>query len=63
MVTKTAVVVLHEEVILIWWAIPHLSPQPPDFFDYNPTYPTAFDGTMLGRLPEQRESATGPFAC
>jgi hypothetical protein len=37
MVTKTAVIVICEEEILIW-AIPPLSPQPPDFFDHNPTH-------------------------
>ena len=37
MATKTAVIVLCEEAVLIW-AIPPLSPQPPDFFDHNPTH-------------------------
>ena len=37
MSTKTAVIVLSGEAILIW-AIPPLSPQPPDFFDHNPTH-------------------------
>jgi hypothetical protein len=37
MATTTAVIVLCEEEILIW-AIPPLSPQPPDFFDHNPTH-------------------------
>ena len=37
MATKTAVIVLHEKEILIW-AIPPLSPQPPDFFDHHPTH-------------------------
>ena len=37
MATKTAVIVLREEAILIW-AIPPLSSQPPDFFDDNPTF-------------------------
>jgi hypothetical protein len=37
MATKTALIVLHEEEITIW-AIPPLSPQPPDFFNHNPTY-------------------------
>ena len=37
MATKTAVIVLHREEIIIW-AIPPLSPQPPDFFDHNPTH-------------------------
>jgi hypothetical protein len=37
MATKTAVIFLRDEAILIW-AIPPLSPQPPDFFDPNPTY-------------------------
>jgi hypothetical protein len=37
MATKTAVIVLCEEAGLIW-AIPLLSPQPPDFFDHNPTH-------------------------
>jgi hypothetical protein len=36
MVTKTAVIVLTEEAVLIW-AIPPLSPHPPDFLDHNPT--------------------------
>jgi hypothetical protein len=35
-VTKTAVIVLCEEAVLIW-AIPLLSPQPPDFININPT--------------------------
>ena len=34
---KTAVIVLCEEAVLIW-AIPPLLPQPPDFFDDNPTH-------------------------
>jgi hypothetical protein len=37
MATKTAVIFLREEAILIW-AIPPLSHQPPDFFDLNPTH-------------------------
>jgi hypothetical protein len=37
MSTKTAVIVLHDLEILIW-AIPPLSPQPPDSFDQNPTH-------------------------
>ena len=37
MATKTAVIVLCDEAVLIW-AIPPLSPQPPDFFDHNPTH-------------------------
>ena len=37
MATKTAVIVFHEKEILIW-AIPPLSPQPPDFFDHHPTH-------------------------
>jgi hypothetical protein len=37
MATKTAVIVLCEEAAFIW-AIPLLLPQPPDFFDYNPTH-------------------------
>ena len=37
MATKTAVIVLHEKEILIW-AIPPLSPQPPDFFDHHPIH-------------------------
>jgi hypothetical protein len=37
MATKTAVIVLYEEAILIW-AIPPLSHQPPDFSDHNPTH-------------------------
>ena len=37
MVTMTAVIILNEEQIFIW-AIPPLSPQPPDFFDHHPTY-------------------------
>ena len=36
MATKTAVIVLCDEAVLIW-AIPPLLPQPPDFFDHNPT--------------------------
>ena len=36
MATKTAVIVLCEEAVLIL-AIPPLLPQPPDFFDHNPT--------------------------
>ena len=35
--TKTAVIVLCEDAVLIW-AIPPLSPQPPDFFDHNPPH-------------------------
>ena len=35
--TKTVVILLDEEVILIW-AIPPLSHQPPVFFDHNPTH-------------------------
>jgi hypothetical protein len=34
--TKTAIIVLNEEAVLIW-AIPPLSPHPPDFFDHNPS--------------------------
>ena len=37
MATKTAVIVLCEEAVLIW-AIPPLLPQPPDFFDHNPAH-------------------------
>jgi hypothetical protein len=37
MATNNAVIILREEEILIW-AIPPLSPQPPDFFDHNPTF-------------------------
>ena len=37
MATKTAVIVLCGEAVLIW-AIPPLSPQPPDFSDHNPTH-------------------------
>ena len=37
MATKTAVIVLCEDAVLIW-AIPSLSPQPPNFFDHNPTH-------------------------
>jgi hypothetical protein len=37
MATKTAVIVLCEEAVLIW-VIPPLLPQPPDFFDHNPTH-------------------------
>ena len=37
MATKTAVIVICEEAVLIW-AIPPLSPQPPDFYDHNPTH-------------------------
>ena len=37
MATKTAVIVLCEEAVLIY-AIPPLLPQPPDFFDHNPTH-------------------------
>jgi hypothetical protein len=37
MATKAAVIVLYEEAVLIW-AIPPLSPQPPDFFDHNPKH-------------------------
>ena len=36
MATKTAVIVLCEEAVLIC-AIPPLVPQPPDFYDHNPT--------------------------
>jgi hypothetical protein len=36
MATKTAIIVLSEEAVLIW-AISPLSPHPPDFFDHNPT--------------------------
>ena len=39
MATNTAVIVLCEEAILIW-AIPPLSPQPPDFFDHIDHIPT-----------------------
>ena len=35
MATKTAVIVLHVEVLI--WAIPPLSPKPPDFSDHNLT--------------------------
>ena len=35
--TKTAVIVLCEDAVFIW-AIPPLSPQPPDFFDHNPPH-------------------------
>jgi hypothetical protein len=37
MATKTAIIVLCGEGILVW-AIPPLSPQPLDFFDHNPTH-------------------------
>ena len=37
MATKSTVIVLKNEKIYIW-AIPPLSPQPPDFFDHHPTY-------------------------
>ena len=37
MATKAAVIVLNQKEIFIW-AIPPLSPQPPDFFDHHPTY-------------------------
>src|ERR1700728_2296474 len=37
MATKTAVIVLCEEAVLIW-AIPPLLPQPPDLFNSNPTH-------------------------
>ena len=37
MATKTAVIVLCEEAVLIC-AIPPLLPHPPDFFDHNPTH-------------------------
>jgi hypothetical protein len=37
MATKTAVIVLCEEAVLIW-AIPPLLPQPPDLFNHNPTH-------------------------
>jgi hypothetical protein len=37
MATKTAVIVLHNLEFFIW-AIPPLSPQPPDFFDHYPTH-------------------------
>ena len=37
MATKTGVIVLSEEAVLIW-AIPPLLPRPPDSFDPNPTH-------------------------
>ena len=37
MATKTSVIVLCEEAVLIW-AIPPLSPRPPDFFHHNPPH-------------------------
>ena len=37
MATKTAIIVLCEEAVLIW-AIPLLLPEPPDFSDYNPIH-------------------------
>jgi hypothetical protein len=37
MATNKAVIILCDEAVLIW-AIPPLSPQPPDFFDHNPTH-------------------------
>ena len=37
MATKTAVIVICEEAVLIY-AIPTLSPQTPDFYDHNPTH-------------------------
>ena len=37
MATKTAVIILCDEKVLIW-AIPPLLPQPPDFYDHNPTH-------------------------
>ena len=37
MATKTTVIVLCKDALIIW-VIPPLSPQPPDFFDYNPTH-------------------------
>ena len=37
MATKTVVILLREEAILIW-AIPPLSPRLPNFFDHNPTH-------------------------
>ena len=36
MATKTAIIALHKAILI--WAIPPLSPQPPDFFNHNPTY-------------------------
>ena len=38
MVTKTAVIVLKKKEQIFIWAIPPLSPQPPDFFDHHPTH-------------------------
>ena len=37
MATKTAVIILCDEGVLIW-AIPPLLPQPPEFFDHDPTH-------------------------
>ena len=37
MATRNVVIVLCEEAVLIW-AIPPLSPRPPNFFDHNPTH-------------------------
>ena len=37
MATKTAIILLRDEAVLIW-AIPPLSSQPPDFFDDNHTH-------------------------
>ena len=37
MATKAAVIVLNQKEIFIW-AIPPLSPQPPDFFDHHPIH-------------------------
>jgi len=50
--TKTAVIVICDAILIC--AIPPLSPQPPDFFDHNPTHmPPLFtipfpDGIVLG---------------
>ena len=57
MVTKTAVIILCEKAVLIW-AIPPLLPQPPDFFDHNPTHmPPLFTILLpvISRHPQSKD--------
>ena len=57
MATKTAVIVLCDDAVLIW-AIPPLSPQPLDFFDHHPTHlpPPLFTITFPNGISLHHES-------
>ena len=53
MATKTAVIILNENKIFIW-AIPPLSPHPPDFFNHHPTHiPPLFIIPIPGDIENQ----------